>query len=150
MTDEQQHLVLLHPVFRRKVEAILETMRHLGYNPKIHNSVRTVEQQRRLVQTGRSKTMRSKHLKQKDGWVWAVDIVDANHLWNARKDFWLTLGRLALLHGCEWGGLWGVRNRRELQRFLTAQYGRGEWKDVAHEWLAPIGWDPAHVQFKGK
>ena len=43
------------------------------YDITILEGVRTVERQEELVRTGMSKTMKSKHLKQTDGWSHAVD-----------------------------------------------------------------------------
>lgn len=42
---------------------------------RVNQGLRTIEEQRRAVATGHSRTMRSKHLRQADGYVWAVDLV---------------------------------------------------------------------------
>lgn len=147
--SEERHLAALHPDLRRKVAAILTRMRDLGYKPRIYESLRTEAEQREMVRRGVSRTMRSKHLRQKDGYVYAVDIAGEKKAWGESAEFWLTLGRLALVHGCEWGGLWGLPRvrRRQLARFLTMNHER-HWSDVAGMWNGGLGWDVAHVELK--
>lgn len=143
--SEATHIAVLTPDLQRKIPAILKRMRDLGFAPKIAESYRTVDEQRAMVRRGVSWTLRSKHVMP-PGKVRAVDIVDAKKAWQAEKAFWLTLGRLALLHGCNWGGLWGLpyRERTMLRRFLTAEHD--DWRAAVHDWLGRIGKDPAHVE----
>lgn len=49
----------------------------IGYSPvdfRVQQGLRTVEEQKKAVATGHSRTMKSKHLMQADGFVWAVDL----------------------------------------------------------------------------
>lgn len=142
---EATHLAVLDPALRRKVVVILGRMRDLGYRARIAESLRTRDEQREMVRRGVSRTLRSKHVAP-PGKVRAVDIVDERRGWGASKAFWLTLGRLALLHGCEWGGLWGLprARRKQLERFLTADYD--DWRAAGGLWVGGIGWDAAHVE----
>lgn len=146
---EEQHLSVLHPDLRRKVGKILSRMRDLGYKPKIYESVRTEAEQREMVRRGVSRTMRSKHRRQKDGYVHAVDIAGEKKGWGESTQFWLTLGRLALTHGCVWGGLWGLPRvrRKQLERFLTQNHEQ-HWSDAVDMWNGGLGWDCAHVELK--
>lgn len=65
-------LVPIRPELRACVELAI------GYSPvdfRVNQGERTIEEQRVAVNTGHSRTMHSKHLRQPDGWVWAVDLV---------------------------------------------------------------------------
>lgn len=42
---------------------------------RVQQGLRTIEDQKKAVAEGHSRTMHSKHLKQTDGFVWAVDLV---------------------------------------------------------------------------
>ncbi len=134
--------------FRAKVEAILRNGRELGYSLIVHNALRTIDQQRALVARGHSRTMRSKHLGGPDGKARAVDIVDAESGWDAPTRVWVMIGRLALTQGCDWGGLWGLpsKMRRKFEAFLM---DRSVPFDPS-AWDGKVGWDPAHVQARGK
>ncbi len=133
--------------FRAKVEAIIRNGRALGFSLIVQNALRTVEQQRTLVDRGYSRTMRSKHLGGSDGKARAVDIVDAESGWDAPTHVWVMIGRLALTQGCDWGGLWGLpqKMRHKFEVFLldrSVPFDPTAWK-------GKIGWDPAHVQARG-
>jgi peptidoglycan L-alanyl-D-glutamate endopeptidase CwlK len=65
-------LVGVHPTLQRVV------LRALELSPQdfsVHDGLRTLEEQEKLVATGASKTLNSKHLKQGDGFGHAVDLV---------------------------------------------------------------------------
>ena len=75
--------------------------------------VRTVEEQDKLVAAGRSQTMKSKHLKQDDGYSHAVDLmayVDGSACWeiNVYDDICDALAEAAETHGVpiKWGAAW--------------------------------------------
>jgi hypothetical protein len=158
---DEEHLMNLRPPFRRKVQAILERLTDLGFDPRIAESLRTVEQQRRNVLRGVSWTMRSKHLP-KYGYARAVDIVDRKKGWRASEVFWFTLGRLAVMKGLGWGGLWGLppAERRALEFFITdttfekwldsieevSVQGRRGVRDKRTGKVYFRGRDPAHVE----
>lgn len=143
--SEEMHISVLTPDLARKVSAIMCELRGAGFKPRIYESMRTVAEQREMVRRGVSRTMRSKHVGS-PGRVRAVDIADEKRGWGAPKEFWLTVGRCALLHGCNWGGLWGLSRprRTQLKTFLTAKHDY--WGAAVDEWTGGIGWDPAHVE----
>jgi hypothetical protein len=132
--------------FRAKIESIVASGNAHGYRLVVHNSLRTIEQQKALVAKGHSKTMRSKHLPGPDGLARAADVVDARYLWGAPRHVWVMIGRLALTQGCEWGGLWGLPlpMRRKLAAFLLDRTTPFDPK----AWRGKIGWDPAHIEMK--
>lgn len=129
--------------FRGKIAAIFNEMEGAGYFPRIVETFRTLAQQKEKVAKGYSKTLNSDHRAGPDGLARAADIADARYGWGATRAFWLTLGRCALLHDCEWGGLWGLSflQRRKLKKFLTDR--SKPWNP--HLWNGPLGWDTAHV-----
>ena len=73
-TDEA-HLKKLHPDLARVVRRAAKDWKEAGKEFFITCSLRTVEQQKRLIAAGASKTMRSRHLPGKtNGLAHAVDL----------------------------------------------------------------------------
>ena len=83
------------------------------------DGLRTVEEQRKLVARGVSKTMRSYHLPQDDGYSHAVDLAPYPLDWEkVRKGDWREISRFGVLNGIiqakaqilgltvTWGGDW--------------------------------------------
>lgn len=132
------------PVLRSKTNAVMKDMEGAGYRPRVAEVLRSEAQQREKVRKGYSKTMNSKHRPGSDGLSRAVDICDADTGWAAKRTFWLTLGRCALLHGLGWGGLWGlgIVQRAKLKKFLTDR--SKPWNP--NDWDGPLGWDTAHLE----
>lgn len=64
------------------------------YDITILEGIRTVERQKELVRTGMSKTMKSKHLDQGDGYSHAVDCALWPIDWNDRERFVFLQGYL--------------------------------------------------------
>jgi peptidoglycan L-alanyl-D-glutamate endopeptidase CwlK len=62
----------VHPKLKQCVELAI------GFSSvdfRVNQGLRTVEEQKKAVAEGHSRTMNSKHLRQADGFVWAVDLV---------------------------------------------------------------------------
>jgi hypothetical protein len=111
--SQQKKLESMHPDLRTKVEAVMYSLRRLGYKPTITNAWRSVCEQARLVQQKRSKVLFSFHnVQHPDGTpnAHAADIVDENHQYDlARKEtllFFDALGKEAKKVGLYWGGDW--------------------------------------------
>lgn len=68
----QQRLVGVHPNLVKVVQRAIELS---PMDFAVNEGLRTAERQRRLVASGASQTLNSKHLKQADGFGHAVDIV---------------------------------------------------------------------------
>lgn len=105
-----QKLVDVHPDMVAVVKhAITVTKIDFG----VTFGVRTVEEQEKLVAAGRSQTMKSKHLKQDDGYSHAVDLmayVDGSACWelNVYDDICDAMAEAAENHGAaiKWGAAW--------------------------------------------
>lgn len=112
-----------HPVFQQRLNAILGELRSLGWRPIVdRDAVRTLEEEQQKVNEGKSKTLKSWHVRstvghfRENGMLYTVrgnaaDIVDERWLWggpaaNPKFKFWTDLGRVAKKHGCRWGGDW--------------------------------------------
>ena len=79
----------------------------------VHDGLRTVAEQKQLVERGASRTMRSKHLKQADGFGHAVDLVPyingkLRWEWDPIYDIAEAVHRSATDYGVKlrWGGVW--------------------------------------------
>jgi len=84
----EAHLPNLPYVFRRKVRAIITALEGWGWRPVIVESLRSEEEQAAKVASGASRTMKSKHLAQADGFAHAVDVVAEGIWWEeARAGF---------------------------------------------------------------
>ena len=68
----QQRLVGVHPNLVKVVQRAIEIT---AQDFAVNEGLRTLERQRRLVASGASQTLNSKHLKQADGFGHAVDLV---------------------------------------------------------------------------
>lgn len=73
--------------------------------------IRTLEEQKQLVESGMSKTMNSKHLKQADGYSHAIDVAPYPIDWNNKERFIYFAGFVqgiakSLGVDLRWGGDW--------------------------------------------
>ena len=117
----------LHPVFRYKLELILQDLSNAGWQPKVYSAVRTTAEQAEKVRLGYSKTMLSDHVsgvvhmlpEGREAFTEfqanAADIADRRYGWggvaaNKNFQFWNDLGTIAQKHGCGWGGNWKMRD----------------------------------------
>ena len=108
----QQRLIGVHPDLVRVVRRAIELS---SMDFAVNEGLRTAERQRRLVASGASQTLNSKHLKQADGFGHAVDIVpwgdfDGN-------------GALLPAGGSNASGCQGIRRARALG-WLLAMFER--------------------------
>lgn len=121
-TEQPTHFVLsqrskdelapVHPKLRRCVELAIT---YCTVDFRVNQGLRTIEEQRKAVASGNSRTMKSKHLKQGDGFAWAVDLVV---LTNGKVDWTFeTYANIALAmdkaatelgieHHIRWGCAW--------------------------------------------
>lgn len=65
-------LAPVHPKLKACVELAIT---HTTIDFRVNQGLRTIQEQKAAVAAGNSRTMKSKHLKQADGFVWAVDLV---------------------------------------------------------------------------
>lgn len=100
----------VHPTLVATVErAIVLTSQDFA----VHDGARTLEEQRALVANGTSWTLRSKHLRQADGWGHAVDLVpfaDGRLTWDWDQCFEVAAAMAAAAQAQDaplrWGGVW--------------------------------------------
>ena len=64
----------VHPDLIRVIRRVCKDWKHKDLGFIVTCGVRTLEEQKQLVKQGASKTMKSRHLKQKDGYSHAFDI----------------------------------------------------------------------------
>tara|TARA_B100000282_G_C31543007_1_gene403883 strand:- start:240 stop:707 length:468 start_codon:yes stop_codon:yes gene_type:complete len=102
--------------------------------------VRSLAEQEKLVASGRSQTMKSKHLKQKDGYSHAVDVVaydGSNVVWeiNVYDDICDAFKQAAIEKGVaiKWGAAWSEGDIRlykgpaefHMNRYIDLRRGQG-------------------------
>lgn len=102
---------LLVPAFRERLEATLKALRGQGYKPKVHETLRSIERAKALVEQGKSKVRGglSMHC-----YGVAADVICLNHGWQCRKHhcrFFETYGACAEDNGLTWGGNWDRDDR---------------------------------------
>lgn len=105
-SSSMERLLSAHPDLQR---LFLEVIKR--YDCTVLEGIRTMERQRELVRTGKSKTLASKHLK-----GWAVDVVPCNPIdWSAQGQermrhfagfvFGVAAG-IGMIDRLRWGGDW--------------------------------------------
>ena len=94
------HLRRLAPAMQALAFQFINDLRGAGIPAYISSSTRTIEEQRRLVKAGRSKTYNSRHLT---GRAFDYDVLG----WSRDKlprDWMLTVGEYGESLGMKWGG----------------------------------------------
>lgn len=113
-TRSKRELVGVHPDLVKVVEeAILISTQDFS----VHDGLRTVADQRRLVKRGASQTMNSKHLPQADGFGYAVDLVpyiNGKMRWEWEPIYEIANSVRMAAHEFDvkvrWGGCWKLLN----------------------------------------
>ncbi len=123
--SREKKLASLDGEMREKVKAVLRTLEHQGFKPRIVYAWRSVAVQQELVAKGHSRVRFSFHnAQQPDGTpnAYAADIIDRRWAWGPEAQangFWEALGGAAKQEGLFWGGDWR------------------KFKDLAHVQLHP-------------
>ncbi|NDB28747.1 M15 family peptidase [archaeon] len=106
----------VHPDMVQVVRSAIETTK---VDFGVIYGVRTLEEQKKLYESGRSQTMKSKHLIQEDGYSHAVDLmayVDGQGVWelNVYDDLADAMKNAAVKHGVKirWGAAWHIDDIR--------------------------------------
>ena len=122
----RKELAGVHPALVEVVECAL---RLSSIDFKVIDGLRTKKEQQELVDRGASKTMRSKHRKQEDGWGHAVDLVGLLHgkvrwEWPVVYEVASVMQQSAEECGVaiRWGGAWTILNDNESPEELVKQY----------------------------
>ena len=111
------NLETCHPLLQ---ELLGEVIKHVDCT--VIEGVRSKEQQEEYVRRGVSKTMKSKHLIQADGFSHAVDVVPYPIDWNDKERFRYFSGMMVMaakMKGIDlrWGGDWDSDNDFKDQTF---------------------------------
>ena len=115
----REKLIGVHPDLQQRVPKIVEAMAILGFELRVTDGVRTLEQQQALFALGRTKPgsivtradgLRnpSNHQVKPDGFGHAVDCtfwVDGTPSWASDLP-WRLYGEMAKALDCKWGGDW--------------------------------------------
>lgn len=110
---------LLHPIFRQAIDVLLLRMKSKGFNPRVHETVRSVERSKELTAIGTGK-MGSVHRL-----GLGVDIVENSKTpWNPVKGFWKTLAEEAKALGLESGYYWKSKKDFPHIQALPTKYDR--------------------------
>ena len=136
-TRSKNKLKGVHPNMVAVVERAIElTKVDFG----VTYGVRSLAEQEKLVASGRSQTMKSKHLKQKDGYSHAVDVVaydGSNVVWeiNVYDDICDAIKQAAIEKGVaiKWGAAWSEGDIRlykgpaefHMNRYIDLRRGQG-------------------------
>jgi hypothetical protein len=136
-------LLRIDKTIRPAVDAVVRDLERQGQRPLIDAGVwRSPADQLDKFKHGFSKVKWGYHCATtKDGKPdsLAADIVDANRMWNASREFWLRLGASALEHKLGWGGYFGLP--KAMKESLRAELERRHFDSPAK-----LGWDVAHVE----
>ncbi len=103
----------LAPVFRTRLNELLERMTAKGHDPIISESLRSNARQRYLYGFGRlyddGRGIVTHSMDGDETWHHfglAVDIISRSQEWDAPPRFWNDLGANAVALGLSWGGNW--------------------------------------------
>lgn len=126
--SERKKLVSMDDRLLAKVVRVLEALESEGFRPRIVYAWRSMAEQQRLRDAGKSRVSFSFHNAQrKDGVprACAADIVDRRWGWARAAEtagFWEALGRLAKAQGLYWGGDWrSVKDWAHVQLYPNAR-----------------------------
>jgi len=118
-------LAVLAPKFRAALERVLATVRGLGHNPVVVETLRTSKRQRYIYGFGRSYddgrgivTHSADYDETWHGYGLAADVVCGDAFWAAGDEFWSALGRACAREGLRWGGDWNGDGDSRDERFL--------------------------------
>jgi len=111
-STSRKNLIGVHPLLVRCVELAIDTTKQ---DFTVYEGLRSLSRQKKLLAQGYTRTLKSKHLRQSDGYGHAVDLVpwvNGKAVWewpliypirDAMKD---AARRLGLQDRIEWGGDW--------------------------------------------
>ena len=124
-TFSTQSLDRLHGVHPALQDLCFDVLYH--HDITIVYGKRSIAEQLNLFNEGLSKTMRSKHLKQEDGFAHAVDIAPYPIDWNNTKRFYYLAGMMMALapkylpdnYALRWGGDWDSDDDLDDQTFMA-------------------------------
>src|SRR5262245_40161411 len=106
-----QRLTELHPVFSRRIAAVIEGLEDAGYRPRIQDAWRSPESQLDAFNRGTSKLKFGFHNVTDSGGraeSLAVYLLEDDFPLNPRSDYLLRLAAVASKVNCQTGITWGL------------------------------------------
>lgn len=108
-----RRLTKVHPLLRRKAEAVIGQLAAEGLTVEVVSGLRTADEQNALYAQGRTKpgpkVTYAKAWQSNHNYGLAIDLcpfVDGKPDWNAPRATWKRIGEAAERQGLEWGGRW--------------------------------------------
>ncbi len=100
----------IQPLVQRQADKIVSEMARLGHPVRIVQGYRSIEEQNRLYEQGRTTAgaivTNAKGGQSFHNYGVAVDFVFIKEGWNATDTLWQLLGKVGKAQGFEWGGDW--------------------------------------------
>ncbi len=122
-SNSRGRLVGVHPDLVKVVERAIEITEH---DFSVIEGVRSIERQKLLMEEGATRTLKSKHLKQDDGYSHAVDLYPVG-----RPTPWVktpVIAKAMLTAAKElnvrirWGGDWNMNGRSDDEKFYDSPH----------------------------
>lgn len=135
-------LAELFPVFRIRIEALIQDLEGRGIRPRIQEAYRSPADQLVAFQTGHSKLKYGFHNVTGTGGLkesLAVDLLDDDHPMNPSVTYLLQVAAAAEAQGLMTGIRWGLP--KGLASAVDAALAAKDWKRAVK-----VGWDPTHVE----
>ena len=113
--SSEEKLKQLHPDLQRLLR---EVIKHKDFT--VIEGARTLERQKELLRTGKSKTLNSKHIPQSDGYSHAVDIIHYPIDWNDFNKNYMFVGfvrgiaasmGIKIRCGADWDGDFNIKDQ---------------------------------------
>lgn len=128
----------LVPLMQRKIDLVLEEMKLLGYEMRVTQGYRSIEEQNALYAQGRTTpgliVTKARGGDSFHNYGVAADFVFRKEGYNVPENLWLTFGTIAKKHGLEWGGDWtSFIDKPHLQ--LTLGYSLADFKNGKVDYL---------------
>ena len=146
LARNQQRLRQCFPTFRARVARVIRAMEELGFRPRIQDAHRTIEDQLKAFNTGRSDVKFGFHnVTGADGTPesLAVDLLDDDHPMTPPRKYVITLASVAQKQGLNTGIFFRLKTTAERAALQTAI------DNLDFDLGIRIGFDPTHLEPTG-
>lgn len=138
----KERLATLFPTFAKRIARVIAQLESDGLRPRIQDSWRSPEDQKKAFETGHSQLLYGFHNvtgANGEPESLAVDLLDDNLPLNPRRSYILKLAAAAEAEGLTTGVRWGLPQK--LQSAIDDAIAAGEWNASVK-----VGWDPLHIE----